>query len=255
VRLTHSGLPAVARNAGIGQSKGKFIAFLDSDDLWLPEKIEKQLQAAARNPSAGLFYSRAESFDDFGHKVPSVSYQGKREGQVFRSLLFFNFVPILTVMVPRVVLEKEGVFDERPDFRAIEDYDLILRIAAHHPVHYTSEVLARHRVHSANIWSYDMAMIDRWEKVLSKNFQGLFVSSFTRRQALAQLDLHRFKMSLQQAGTKEATRGYLTKALRQNPLLVSAYAYLALLYMGGFSLLRILSRFKIRPRGKMGGPK
>jgi glycosyltransferase involved in cell wall biosynthesis len=123
----NSGL-AATRNTGIRESKGEWIAFLDADDLFLPNKIELQLNLAAQDPRANLLYTNYWVWD--GQRDLELRYRKRSkmpEGDVSKRLIFENQFCPSTVMARRQIIDEAGGFN--PDLRAIEDWDLWLRIA------------------------------------------------------------------------------------------------------------------------------
>jgi glycosyltransferase involved in cell wall biosynthesis len=124
----NGGLP-VARNRGIERSTGKFITFIDGDDLWTPDKLELQLAALQQHPEAGVAYSWTLVMDEKGesfHPGTSVSF----DGNVYPQLLLYNFIASgSNVMLRREVIEAVGEFD--PTLKSCEDWDYWLRVAPH----------------------------------------------------------------------------------------------------------------------------
>ena len=140
-----------ARNLAIENARGKCIAFLDCDDMWLPEKLEKQMELLEKNPDVMLVYSNSCTVDYMGNVLKISFDSGKPErGEIFNELLSrYNFIPLLTVVIRKDVLDEVGLFDNR--YNVAEEYDLFLRIAYKHPVDYVEEPLARYRVHESNV--------------------------------------------------------------------------------------------------------
>jgi glycosyltransferase involved in cell wall biosynthesis len=138
VRQPNAG-PASARNAGIARASGDLVAFLDADDEWLPEKLEKQVAYFDRYPETGLLHTGV--IGDVGQAWGLAG----RPQNAFCDLYHTRFfVATLTVMIPTAVLRQVGGFDERREIH-IEDWDLWLRVAARYPFGYLPEALAYHR--------------------------------------------------------------------------------------------------------------
>lgn len=120
--------PAVARNRGIEKSEGDFIAFLDADDLWSPEKISDQVTALQKHPQAGLAYSWIDWIDEADQFLRHGSHIDAKGG-VLSKLLLRNFIDNgSNALVRRDVLDKIGQFDST--LPPSEDWDMWLRIAA-----------------------------------------------------------------------------------------------------------------------------
>ncbi|MGD0451892.1 MAG: glycosyltransferase [Candidatus Bathyarchaeia archaeon] len=152
LRQTGKGI-ANARNTGLLASQGKYVAFLDSDDLWLPDKLEIQIKLFDKMPEdVGLIYSDTLPFFERYKKLNLDSAFQKhmpRRGKVLSYLLRDNFIPTSTVIVRKSCFDKVGFFDE--SFLLSEDYDLWLRIAEEYDIDYQEFALAKHRLHEENI--------------------------------------------------------------------------------------------------------
>lgn len=144
---------AGARNTGIRAAKGDYIAFLDADDLFLPDKVAEQIRVFEENPEYRICYSDLLHFSEDGQTYHH-RYQYP-SGDVFEPLLHRQLINPLTVMVERKMFEKYGFFDET--LRRSEDWDLWLRWAhAGEKFYYLNKPLARYRIRSAgNLSSAD----------------------------------------------------------------------------------------------------
>lgn len=136
---------SAARNAGISSAKGQYIAFLDSDDIFLPSKLELQVKCLDSNPLCGLVYSYASNVDENGNSL-AYHYDGDLSGSVYPDMLYIrnNFITTPTVMVRANILSETGGFDE--SMHMCEDLDLWRRIARNHQVMQIRQSLAQVRI-------------------------------------------------------------------------------------------------------------
>jgi glycosyltransferase involved in cell wall biosynthesis len=141
---------AAARNTAIGEARGAYVAFLDSDDVWQPEKLELQVRAMHARVELGFTctdYTRsARAAEGAWQVVETRRYEGDVS---FARLLERNFIGTLTVMARRDVLHEPGGFDA--SLERGSDYDLWLRIARRHPFARVPRVLADYRWHSEGL--------------------------------------------------------------------------------------------------------
>lgn len=146
-----NGGPASARNLGICESSGNFIAFLDSDDLWMPDKLARQVAYFESHPAVGLLYGEALMFTiaDGGKKVEGkIGYAGEAS---LRLLLYGDFIPNSTVMIRRECVDRVGLLNESRDLIAVEDYEYWMRIANLFPIAGMPEPLAWYRLRDGNL--------------------------------------------------------------------------------------------------------
>jgi len=134
-----------ARNTGLKNSKGEFVAFLDDDDEWLPEKIEKQLQLMNQNDDVALVYCGRYTY--VVSKDETIEQKLKYyKGKVFDKLILNNFIGSTSFpLIRKSVLEELGGFDVK--MKAAQDIELWLRIAKKYDVDYVSDPLVRYYVH------------------------------------------------------------------------------------------------------------
>ena len=120
----HRGVSA-ARNAGAGASSGRWLAFLDSDDRWLPEKLSRQALYIRQHPDVGI-HQTEEEWIRKGRRVNPKLKHAKREGRIFIDSLELCLISPSAAVLSRDFFERYGPFDE--DLPACEDYDLWLRV-------------------------------------------------------------------------------------------------------------------------------
>jgi glycosyltransferase involved in cell wall biosynthesis len=157
---------AAARNRGIAESSGDLVAFLDADDVWLPEKLARQLAVLAEEPGAAFCYTLARFIDAQGNPLPVRKPPHALRGRIFPQLMRANRIILSSVVVRRAALEQVGLFD--PTIRPLrcEDWDLWLRLARGFSVAVVDEELTLYRQHPANTpWQQVMegglAVIDK----------------------------------------------------------------------------------------------
>jgi glycosyltransferase involved in cell wall biosynthesis len=151
VRLLFSdaGNAAAARNAGSRAATGDWLAFLDADDCWLPEKLERQLRVA-ETPQTALVYTDRYNFGNRGD-LPEVhgSVQPLYRGDVFVDLLVLgNHITLSSVLVRRDVFIQLGGFAET--LKNAEDWEMWIRVAAAHRIEACEEPLVRYRFHASS---------------------------------------------------------------------------------------------------------
>lgn len=130
IRQENRGVSA-ARNTGIKAASGSLIAFLDSDDLWLPEKISVQADFFEHNEDA-LICQTEEIWIRNDIRINPKKKHKKRSGDIFEPSLYLCLVSPSAVMMRKELFDRVGLFDEA--LPACEDYDLWLRISARYPV-------------------------------------------------------------------------------------------------------------------------
>ncbi len=139
-----------ARNLALAQASGKFLAFLDCDDVWLPEKLEKQTSAFDADSKVGIVFSDAVYFNKKGDVFQLYGRKKPPENYAFRQLLKGNFLCMSSAVInKKALLSLNQWFDEK--FNCIEDLDLFLRIAYEWKLKYVAGPLVKYRMHEKSL--------------------------------------------------------------------------------------------------------
>jgi len=148
---------ANARNYGVSLAKGELIAFCDQDDLWLPNKLEKQLPLF-ENPNVGLVYCGAVVEALLYGKTSKGSLANKQRGYVFDQLVQLNMLTCCTAVVRKKHLLKAGGFDDDLALMGVDDWHLWLKMSLICEFDFVPEHLAVHVFHGDNYSSNDEKM-------------------------------------------------------------------------------------------------
>jgi glycosyltransferase involved in cell wall biosynthesis len=184
VHQANAGVSA-ARNAGLRIARGAWMAFLDSDDLWLPRKLARQLEYLAENPQC-MICQTEEIWVRHGRRWNPKKVHRKPSGHCFPSLLERCMVSPSAVMVHRDLLDEVGGFDE--GLPACEDYDLWLRIGVRYPIGLAPEALVIKRGGHPDQLSATTPALDRYRiRALAKLLRAAPLDAEQHRLALAVL--------------------------------------------------------------------
>ena len=191
-----------ARNFGINYANGEIIAFIDADDYWFPNHLEKLFELHQKFPEAGLLATNYEfyfaentivkpTFDD----IPIENWSGIVT-DFFKSSMTYRLAWTSAVAVPKAILDKIGCFDETITLGAGEDTDLWIRIAVDYPVAFSTEISARYNMTAQNKISFsdttkrNFARLDKFyqqekENLSLKKFLDLYRVVYALKHKLA----------------------------------------------------------------------
>lgn len=165
IPIQHSGLPAIARNVGINNAEGTYIAFLDSDDCWCENKLEQQIYYLKEHENVGLVCSNGFILHNSSKSrlfFPDNTTNSKRD---YFDLIKNNFIITSSCLVKKDLLERVGLFSEDILLRGIEDYDLWLNVGLISDIHYMHEPLCFYRIHEKRI-SNEPQVIPHYEALI-----------------------------------------------------------------------------------------
>jgi glycosyltransferase involved in cell wall biosynthesis len=186
--LSQGGASA-ARNHGIRAAQGRWIAFLDDDDVWLAGKIARQMALTQENPAVRLVYCSDYAVDEQLRILYPRTASPACRGDVFEKLLVKNFIFTSCVMARRDAIEEAGYMDKGLTFA--EDWDLWLKIAACHMVDFVDEPLVLYRQSASGCLTRDTRAADRLrdvETILDRALGLKTVLPETRRRARHELE-------------------------------------------------------------------
>ena len=134
---------------------GKYVSMIASDDVWLPDKIARQVEIMeSQSEHVGVLYSDAFQMDEHGCSLPNMFIAAHRnlpeipQGQILDVLLEGNFIPGMTTLIRRSCYAKVGLYDEKLPW---EDWDMWMRIARHYSFLYSPTPSAKYRIHDASL--------------------------------------------------------------------------------------------------------
>lgn len=229
-RRENSGSPAAPRNVGIEQATGRYIAFLDHDDEWLPTKLERQSSFFSRAPSnIGFIGCNIVIVDDDTGKELRVHNLSTFMGDGFvRGVLRYNFVLTASaVMVRKEVFDKVGTFD--CSLKVGDDFDMWLRISDRFGFDFAAEALVKYYIHEGNAsHSQDFAEATfELEKIFIKHR-----NKYAQYPDIYHRTLRQLGSKFCALGETERGRSYYIESIRSG----GGTAKMRLLYLSSFVL-------------------
>ncbi len=192
---------AASRNAGAAASRGRWLAFLDHDDLWAEDKLEVQAQFAQDNPDTGLIAARHVRL---GKPASHLRRNHWIKGDLFVKVFSESFIHTSSVMIRRDVFHEIGGFPT--SYRFADEFDVWLKIAAAHPVAYVDDPLVFIRFYEANTSHNRIGVRTDTYDILMKNYDPSRIPKSVYVRAMADHDIS--------FGRAYAGTGDLTEALK-----------------------------------------
>jgi glycosyltransferase involved in cell wall biosynthesis len=200
-----------ARNLGIEMSRGEFIACLDCDDLWLPEKLAHSIATFDENPEAAFVYTGCYLIDAEGKVVGQVRNLCEASEKSYSAVLGNSAIPAPTVVIRKSCLDKVGLFDECIFIPA--DWDLWLRLSREYPICYVDHVLSKYRLASNFTMKHISLSLDEHMYVLDKQFDGNTMFANRDKDHYRQQVLYMHAMMYRKNGDADNARRLLGRAL------------------------------------------
>jgi glycosyltransferase involved in cell wall biosynthesis len=219
-----------ARNYALRQAKGEFIGFLDSDDLWFPEKLRLQIQAFRAHKNVGIVHGDEVLIDAQGDEISRQNMK-RFSGRITSKLLADNSVSITTALVRRECFEVMGGFDT--SLAVADDYELWLRLSTRFQFHYEPGYVAYYRVMDDQISTDKNKRFQFNEKIIN-DFLLRYPNSLSLREKLrgkSQFFTRKARYRIRVGGRKEAIFA-LFKAIIAYPFWLGPWRAMAKFALG-----------------------
>ncbi|HAJ60096.1 MAG TPA: glycosyl transferase family A [Cyanobacteria bacterium UBA8543] len=213
---------AASRNRGISKAVGEFIAFLDADDLWTPDKLEAQLKALQENPQAAVAYSWTDFIDESGKFLRPGAYMSVT-GDVYKHLLVVNFLENgSNPLIRASALREVGNFDE--SLSNAHDWDMWLRLAARYHFVAVSSIQILYRVSSTSMSSNVLGMQKSSLRVIERAYAQA-PESIQHFKRISLANSHKYLIFKALEGFPNPKKGlaaawFLWYAVRNDPVLL-----------------------------------
>ncbi|MDD5680055.1 MAG: glycosyltransferase [Candidatus Omnitrophica bacterium] len=206
---------SVSRNKGMREANGEYVAFLDSDDIWMPNKLERQISYMDSNPDIGLtysfarYYSKDENYEKIRPKSIAITIKDMIETDAV--------LPTSTVMLRKKCLDCVGFFDE--SMFGMEDFDFWFRVAERFPINFISDIMVHVRSFDVNLSNQNEKMWSGYIAVYNKLIQK-YKNVYDLRYMIRRLANRHYLLGayLYKNGDFENSRENIKKAVQLYPL-------------------------------------
>jgi glycosyltransferase involved in cell wall biosynthesis len=246
-KFKNNGVIAASRNVGIRLAKGQFVAFIDSDDCWFPQKLERVMECFSKRSEIDIVChdeNRISGEDGVFSKILRYGPYKSYEELLFKG----NSLSTSAVVVRKNKLMESGLFSEKKEFVTAEDYEMWLRLSRTCNIEYLHDVLGSWRVHEASLSG--VGNLDRHSASVLRVIEHHFAQwpDKTRRY-MSLVDKRRgvvFRSTgwtLLRAGNMSLARGYLFKSLKASPLSAKSWLLFCVSLTGAKKCVKMLEKF------------
>jgi len=207
------------RNIGISHAKSDYIAFLDDDDIWHPEKLKIQMEFLETHPEIAMASSENVRIK---HKI-KIKKSDWIFGDLYMKLFMKSFIHTSTVVIKKDVFDKIDGFNE--NYKRAEDYDLWLRISRNFPLAHTKTPLTWVRKCATRLSSDKIDLRNTAMKVLKEQYDPDKISKRKFKQRISDIEISLGRRYVK-AGNKEEGKNQFLSAIKRYPYRIRPYRYL-----------------------------
>jgi glycosyltransferase involved in cell wall biosynthesis len=233
-----------SRNTGIANASGEFIAFLDDDDEWLPEKLKLQVDILDNDPTISAVYTGCICIDKRSGNVDSLKIPSKR-GDIFQELLKENFIIVSSILLRRACFETVGLFDELVPFGL--DHDMWIRVSRFYQFAFITKPLVKYYIHQNRLNANFSLVAQGMEKMFEK-----YGADFALNAKYYSKKCYVLAFLYCLMGNGHRCRAACVKSIKIYPLQLKSYALLGLSFVGISTFQKLLQLYLMTKNGLVG---